>query len=240
MTVQLFIPCYIDQFSPHVAHSFCNLLDKLNISWNYPEAQTCCGQFAFNAGDWQSARRLMRHFFQVFNGSEPIICPSSSCVLTIRRHYPVLVENSADAANLRRLQPLVFEFTEWLGTLLPLPFPLVWPGRIFLHNSCSARQLNILPGFKQFLSSIQHLQYSELTTYHSCCGFGGFFSFKNPDLALAIGSNYLQSVLATNSTALVSSDIGCLLHLQKILNLHKIKLPMYHLIELICEAGQDA
>ncbi len=68
MTVQLFIPCYIDQFSPHVAHSFCNLLDKLNISWNYPEAQTCCGQFAFNAGDWQSARRLMRHFFQVFNG----------------------------------------------------------------------------------------------------------------------------------------------------------------------------
>lgn len=240
MTVQLFIPCYIDQFAPHVAHSLCNLLDKLNISWNYPAAQTCCGQFAFNAGDWQSARRLMRHFFQVFNECQPIICPSSSCVLTIRRHYPVLVENSADAANLRRLQPLVFELTEWLRPLLPLPFPLVWPSRIFLHHSCSARQLHIMPVIKKLLGSIQHLQITELPTYHSCCGFGGFFSFKNPDLALAIGANYLRTALAANPTALVSPDTGCLLHLKKLLQIHRLELPMYHLVELISTAGQES
>ena len=119
MTVQLFIPCYIDQFSPHIAQSLCDLLEKLNITWKYPAAQTCCGQFAFNAGDWQSARLLMRHFFQVFNCEAPIICPSASCVLTIRRHYPLLVETQADAAKLSRLQPMVFEFTEWLHQLLP-------------------------------------------------------------------------------------------------------------------------
>ena len=105
----------------------------------------------------------MRHFFQVFNTIEPIICPSASCVLTIRRHYPLLVETPGDAANLRRLQPMVFEFTEWLSKLLPLPFPLTWPGRIFLHNSCSAKQLNILPNLKHFLGFIQHLQFTELT-----------------------------------------------------------------------------
>jgi L-lactate dehydrogenase complex protein LldE len=239
MTVQLFIPCYIDQFSPHVAQSFCNFLDKLNISWNYPTAQTCCGQFAFNAGDWQSARRMMRHFFRVFNPLEPIICPSASCVLTIRRHYPLLVETSTDAANLTRLQPLVFEFTEWLSRLLPLPFPLIWPGKIFLHNSCSAKQLNILPSLKYLLGFIQHLQITEVSQDHSCCGFGGLFSFKCPDLALAIGSTYLQSMLRSNAIALVSSDVGCLLHLQRITDAIKISLPMYHLVELIYQSSQD-
>ena len=76
----------------------------LKVSWNYPTAQTCCGQFAFNAGDWPAARRLMRHFFKVFSGADAIVCPSASCVLTIRRHYPQLVETPlmlpiSDACN---------------------------------------------------------------------------------------------------------------------------------------------
>jgi L-lactate dehydrogenase complex protein LldE len=240
MTVQLFIPCYIDQFSPHVAQSLCNFLDILNISWNYPAAQTCCGQFAFNAGDWPSARRLMRHFFQVFNSSEPIICASASCVLTIRRHYPLLLETTTDATNLRRLQSQVLEFTEWLAKLLPLPFPLTWAGKIFLHNSCSAKQLNILPSLKHFLGLIQDLQLTEASHDYTCCGFGGLFSFKCSDLALAIGSAYLQAVLDSDATALVSADVGCLLHLQKITNMNKISLPMYHLVELICRASQKS
>ena len=236
MTIQLFIPCYIDQFSPDVAVSLCNFLDRINISWNYPPAQTCCGQFAFNAGDWQSARRLMRHFFQVFNTTDPIVCPSASCVLTIRHHYPRLIETSADAAHLRRVLPLVFELSEWLVKLMPLPLQLVWPGQLFLHHSCSARQLGILPNLKHFLNSINGLQIIDKSSDYSCCGFGGLFSLKRPDLALAIGSNYLQVVLQSGATAMVSSDLACLLHLQGILT--KTNLPMYHLVELLSQAIQ--
>ncbi len=237
MTVQLFIPCYIDQFSPQVATSLGEFLHKLNIPWNYPPDQTCCGQFAFNAGEWQSARRLMRHFFQVFNNNDPIVCPSASCVLTIRRHYPRLIETPADAANLKRLQPLVFEFTEWLFKLLPLPLPLSWPGKIFLHYSCSARQLGLLPILKHFLSLIAGLHVIHTPPDYSCCGFGGLFSLKCPDLARKIGSKYLQVVLRSDATAIVSPDSSCLSHLQN--SLTNGNLPMYHLVEFIHAALQD-
>jgi L-lactate dehydrogenase complex protein LldE len=236
MTVQLFIPCYVDQFAPQVAYSLCNLLDKINISWNYPARQTCCGQFAFNSGDWPAARRLMRHFFKVFHGNDLIICPSASCVLTIRRHYLHLIDNPTDAAHLRRLQPLVFEFSEWLTSLLPLPFPLSCPGRVFLHQSCAARQLGILPQLKDLLDLVANLQFVEISSSYSCCGFGGLFSLKRPDLSEAIGSNFLSAILDTGPTALVSPDVGCLLHLQGIVRTSRLTLPMYHLAEFICQS----
>jgi L-lactate dehydrogenase complex protein LldE len=236
MAVQLFIPCYVDQFAPQVAQALADLLTNLNISWCYPAAQTCCGQFAFNAGDWPTARRLMRHFFQVFTDDDIIICPSASCVHTIRHLYPQLIETSTDAAHLQRLQSLVFDFTEWIISLLPLPFPLAWSGRIFLHQSCAARQLAILPHCRHLLNLIDHLQPLEISPTYSCCGFGGLFSLKCPDLSQAIGSNYLTAVLSTNPTALVSPDVGCLLHLQAMLPATRQTLPMYHVVELICQS----
>ncbi len=239
MTVQLFIPCYVDQFAPQVAHALCHLLDNLNISWHYPADQTCCGQFAFNAGDWPAARRLMRHFFKVFSGADTIVCPSASCVLTIRRHYPQLVETPTDAAHLRRLQPLVFEFSEWLASLLPLPFSLTLPGRVFLHQSCAARQLGILPQLKHLLALVADLQLVEISSAYSCCGFGGLFSLKRPDLSQAIGSSYLKAALSTGAEALVSPDVGCLLHLQGMLRTNSLTFPVYHLAELIYQANQD-
>ena len=239
MTVQLFIPCYVDQFAPQVAQALCHLLERLNVAWHYPANQTCCGQFAFNAGDWPAARRLMRHFFQVFSGADVIVCPSASCVLTIRRHYPQLLENSADADHLRRLQPLVFEFSEWLSTHLPLPFPLQLQRQIFLHQSCAARQLGILPQLKHLLAQVADLQLLEISSAYSCCGFGGLFSLKRPDLSQAIGTNYLQAALNTGAAALVSPDVGCLLHLQEMLRTHGLTLPVYHLAELIYQTSQD-
>jgi L-lactate dehydrogenase complex protein LldE len=239
MTMQLFIPCYVDQYTPYVAHSLCSLLDNLNIPWNYPDTQTCCGQFAFNAGDWPAARRLMRHFFKVFDGAEIILCPSASCVLTIRHHYPQLIENASDAAHLQRLQPLVYEFTEWFSSLLPLPFPMTFPGRVFLHQSCSARQLGILPPLQKLLGLVADLQLAQISSAYSCCGFGGLFSLKRPDLSLAIGANYLKAILSTGATTLVSPDVGCLLHLQGMLRQTNLRVEMYHIAELIYQAAYN-
>jgi L-lactate dehydrogenase complex protein LldE len=236
MPVQLFIPCHIDQFSPQVATSLVDFLDSLHIPWNYPSDQTCCGQFAFNAGEWQSARRLMRHFFQVFKKDDPIICPSASCVLTIRRHYPRLIETAADVANLRRLQPLVLEFSEWLCKLLPLTFPLSWSGQVFLHYSCSARQLGILPELNRCLSLINDLQVIHSAADYSCCGFGGLFSFKCPDLAREIGQKYLQVVMDSGASALVSPDKSCLSHLQKTLG--TANFPMYYFVDFFTKVIQ--
>lgn len=233
MTIHLFIPCYVDHYAPHIAHSLCDLLDALKISWHYPKAQTCCGQFAFNAGDWPTARRLMRHFFTVFHDADLILCPSASCVLTIRHHYPQLIDHAADATLLRRLQPRVHEFSEWLVSIPSLPIPLTFPQRVFLHQSCSARQLGILPHLKKLLGLVAGLQLAELPPTFSCCGFGGLFSIKKSDLAQTIGSHYLTAVLQTGAAALVSPDVGCLLHLQRLLAPLRLKLPMYYLAEIL-------
>lgn len=233
MTVHLFIPCYVDHFTPRVAHNLCRLLDRLAIPWHYPSGQTCCGQFAFNAGDWPAARGLMRHFFQVFGDAQVIICPSASCLLTIREQYPRLVETRADADQLQRLLPRLFEFSEWLSLRLPLPFPLHFPGPVFLHQSCSARQLGILPHLEALLNLVAGLHLLKISPAYACCGFGGLFSVKRPDLAQAIGINYLQAVLATGAGALVSPDVGCLLHLQGLLRAQGLSLPAYHVVELI-------
>jgi L-lactate dehydrogenase complex protein LldE len=178
----------------------------------------------------------MQHFFQVFSGDDIIICPSASCVLTIRHHYPKLVESSTDTANLQRLQPLVFDFTEWLFSQLPLPVSLIWPGRVFLHHSCAARQLGILTKLQHLLSLVGNLQIAEISPAYSCCGFGGLFSLKRPNLSQAIGSNYLKTMFSTNPTAFVSPDVGCLLHLQGILRATGQTFPMYHTAELICQS----
>ncbi|WP_449245158.1 (Fe-S)-binding protein [Desulfobacca acetoxidans] len=238
MAVQLFIPCYVDQYTPQVARALCQLLDYLGIAWTYPATQTCCGQFAYNAGDWTSARRLMRHFFTVFNRTEAIICPSASCVLTVRCHYPSLIETPHDADHLQHLQPLVLEFSEWLFSILPLPYSPNFPGKVLLHQSCAARQLGSLPKMRHILSTVSQLELLEMPSSYACCGFGGLFSVKRPDLSQAIGLNYLTAARSTGAEALVSPDVGCLLHLQGLLQARGLTWPLYHLSELLLQTLQ--
>lgn len=239
MTVQIFIPCYVDQFAPQVAQALVNLLERLRIPWSYPRAQTCCGQFAFNAGEWSAARRLMRHFLDVFQDAETIICPGASCVHTIRRHYPRLVENATDATRLQALLPAVRDCSEWLAGLGPLPWPLVFPGRVFLHQSCTARQLGSLGPLRDLLGRVAGLELRELSPAQACCGFGGLFAAKRPDLSQAIGANYLAAIRATDADVLISPDVGCLLHLQGFQGQYP-PLPAYQVVEFIQRAGQDS
>ena len=93
MALKLFIPCFLDQGAPQVAAAAAALLNRLGLAWDYPEAQTCCGQFAYTLGDPAAARRLLRHFLRVFGSGDTILCPSASCTLMVRRYYPGLAQN---------------------------------------------------------------------------------------------------------------------------------------------------
>jgi L-lactate dehydrogenase complex protein LldE len=126
------------------------------------------------------------------------------------------------------------EFTEWFSSHLPLPMALA--NRVFLHQSCSARQLGILPNLKHLLTQIAHLEPLEISTSYSCCGFGGLFSIKCPELSRTMSLAYLGAALSHNPTALVSPDVGCLLHLQETLRNVGRTMPMYHIAELICQS----
>lgn len=231
--IKLFVPCFIDQLAPELAVTVVGLLDRLGVSWEYPTRQTCCGQFALTVGDFGTARRLMRHFLEVFAGTEAVVCPSASCTRMVRHHYPALAEGLGERRRAEALAGRTRELSEWLAARGPLPWRPDFAGNLALHRSCKAHRLGVLPHAARLLSQVKGLTLTEVSPYYACCGFGGAFRFQHPDLAGIIGQAYLEAVLATGARGLVSLDPGCLLHLRSVAGNRGLKLDLYYLAEVL-------
>lgn len=231
--IKLFIPCFLDQSAPGVANAVTGLLERLNVPWEYPEAQTCCGQFAWTAGDTATARRLMRHFLRAFAGEETIICPSASCTYLVRHCYPELAEGLKERRAVESLAARVLELSEWLVKAGPLPWRPRFEGSVVLHQSCKARQLEVVACAREVLSTVKGLEVLTVSPYYTCCGFGGTFSLMQPELSREIGEAYLAAVAATGASGLVSLDYSCLLHLQGLGVPAARTLNFYYLAEIL-------
>jgi len=226
----------MDQGAPQVAAAVARLLDRLGVAWDYPQDQTCCGQFAFTLGDPATARGLMRHFLRVFGKGETILCPSASCSYMVRRHYPELAQDARERREIEDLAGRVRELSEWLAERGPLPWTPRFQGALALHRSCKARQLEVLPAARQVLSQVAGLRLLEVSPYYSCCGFGGVFSAQQPRLSRDIGEGYLEAVRATGAKGLVSLDYSCLLHLRGLARDRGWDLQFFHLAEILLSA----
>ncbi|MFA5110005.1 MAG: (Fe-S)-binding protein [Desulfobaccales bacterium] len=237
MALQLFIPCFLDQCAPRVAHAVVELLERWDVPWEYPEEQTCCGQFAWTAGDTATARRLMRHFLRVFEGEGAILCPSASCTYMVREAYPQLAEGPGEKRAVEALAGRVLELGEWQAGLGPPPFTPRFNGSLVLHQSCKARQLGILPQIREVLSRVAGLELLTISPYYTCCGFGGTFGMQQPEISREIGAAYLAAVAATGAAGLVSPDFSCLLHLQGLDVPQARDLKFYHLAEILALPG---
>jgi len=232
MTLKLFIPCFMDQCAPQVGEAVAAILDRLGVPWDYPPDQTCCGQFAFTLGDLTTARRLARHFLQVFAEGEVLI-PSASCVYLVRRQFPQLAADLKERLAMEELASRVWELSEWLAGSPPLPWTPRFPGSLALHESCKARQLGVLPGAAQALGRVQGLELLTISPYYKCCGFGGAFSVQQPELSRLMGEAYLEAVRATGAQGLVSLDLSCLLHLQPLAAARGWDLDFFHMAQIL-------
>jgi L-lactate dehydrogenase complex protein LldE len=233
LALKLFIPCFMDQYAPSVAQVVVQLLARLGVPWEYPEAQTCCGQFAFTVGDLATARALMRRFLRVFGEEETIVCPSASCALMVRVHYPELAQGSRERREIETMSSRVQELSEWLAERGPLPWKPRFAGALVLHRSCKGRQLGALPAASRVLAQVEGLELLEVSPHYSCCGFGGVFSLQQPRLSRDIGEAYLDAVRATGAQGLVSLDYSCLLHLKGIARGRGWDLRFFHLAEVL-------
>jgi L-lactate dehydrogenase complex protein LldE len=231
--VSLFIPCFIDQFFPQVGEAVLEICLRLGVQPQYPEEQTCCGQFALTVGNLDTARRLARHFLRVFAGDGDIVCPSASCVLTLRQDYPQLADNPGARQQVRAVTSRVFELSEWLAARGPLSWRPRFEGVLALHRSCKARELGVLSGAVRLLDLVAGLTVTTVSPYYTCCGFGGVFKAQHPDLAQAIGEAYLEAVMATGATGLISLDASCFLHLRGVAASQGFDLEFYHLAEIL-------
>lgn len=213
MRVGLFVPCFIDLLYPEVGMATVHLLERLGIEVAYPTEQTCCGQAHFNAGHRHQARQLARRFCELFAPFETVVCPSGSCTTMVRVHYPSLIGDHPVCGR-------VFELCEFLTTRLgTIDVGARLDGRAVLHVGCHGlRSLDLRPCAEQLLAAVEGLSLVDVPSRDWCCGFGGTFSVKYPEVSSAMGERKLAPVLETEVDYLVSTDSSCLMHLGGLLD----------------------
>lgn len=253
MRVFLFVPCYIDQLFPSVAVSTVKVLRHLGCDVIFPENQTCCGQPAFNSGYFDEARLMAMHETTAFIKFHSeivedirfdvkrnyIVGPSGSCVAMIRNFYPgLLSDDSRFKEYIAEFTSRVFEFTEFVNNVVNIEnFKGRLKAVVAYHDSChSLRELGVKEEPRNILKRIDGLKLVELSYNEVCCGFGGTFSVKFPEISSAMADEKLNDFGSTHADILVSGDMSCLMHLQGRARLNGKKARFAHIAEIMAES----
>ena len=236
LKASIFITCLVDQFFPQVGEAMVQVLRRAGVELDFPQAQTCCGQPAFNAGFRRQARDLARRFISIFDGDSYIVAPSGSCVAMVKVYYPELFEDEPDILErARHLSSRVHEFSEFLVRVVGVDdVGASFPGPVTYHPSCHLlRELGVKSEPKALMSKVRGIEVRELKDETQCCGFGGSFSIKYPDISGAILQSKIDNIRNSGASVVISSDSGCLMHIAGGLSRHKVPVRAMHLAELL-------
>ncbi len=236
-TVQLMMTCLCDAFFDDVARATHEVLESLGIEVIVPESQTCCGQPAFNGGDWASARQVIRHTLNVFQGDCPIIVPSGSCAAMSFHGALLAHEKEPDLPQVQAFGARTWEICDFLRNGLGIDS---WEGRldarVAIHSSCHSRGTGTPEAIRTLVGSIAGVTLLDFTQPEQCCGFGGTFSVTFPHISGSMGRLKIDSVRATNPDLLVSGDMSCLMHLNGLAEKQGSPLPVKHAIQVLRDA----
>lgn len=234
--VTLFIQCILDSCFPEVAEDMVRVLERQGLELVYPPAQTCCGQPAFNAGYRQEAATLARKFLDVFEDAECIVCPSGSCVNMVRHHYPELFEGDPRLLDrAERIGAKTYEFTQFLVDVLGVTdVGATWNGQVTYHESCHLlRGLGVSAQPRALLANVRGLELIEMERADECCGFGGTFSTKYPEISEALLETKLANVQATGAGTVVGCDMGCLMNMQGMIKRRELPIEVRHIAQIL-------
>lgn len=215
MRVSLFATCLADQLFPGVAVATLRLLRHLGAEVDFPERQTCCGQPAYNAGYHQEARAVARHHVEVFAGADYVVLPSGSCGAMLK-HYPGLFSEDGPAyAAARALSARTFELTTFITEVMGVSdIGADLSGtRVTYHDSCHAMRFMGVGDAPRTLLRAAGAELVEAEGSDVCCGFGGLFSVKMPEISAAMARAKHAGIRATGASVLTSTDGGCLMQL---------------------------
>lgn len=238
MKVSFFITCIGDQFFPHVGECAVKVLERLGVEVAFNPAQTCCGQPAFNTGYRQEAREVAARVLDLYQDAEYVVAPSGSCTTMVRVFYPELFAD--DLKRVRQAEDLknrFFEFSEFLVKVLKVEdVGASFPGRVAYHDSCHLlRELGIEHEPRKLIRAVRGAELVELNDNQLCCGFGGTFSVKFPEVSVAMGEDKLRAASQSGAEVLVANDSGCLMHLAGVIHRKGLPLRTMHLAELLCK-----
>jgi len=235
MTVQLFVPCFVDQLYPETAFNMISVLDKAGCKVTYNAAQTCCGQPAFNAGFRDESKAVCTKFLKDYQPNDPIVAPSASCVGFVKNYYPKLFDNSSLHHQAVAASQNIFEFSDFLvNTLKVTQFGAELNGKATYHDSCAAlRECKVKNEPRILLNNVAGLEITEMADVETCCGFGGTFAVKFEAISVAMAEQKVEHALATGAQYIISTDLSCLMHLQGYIDNKKYELKTMHLADVL-------
>jgi len=235
MTVELFIPCFIDQLYPETAYNTVKLLEKAGCKVKYNAEQTCCGQPAFNAGYWDEAKAIGYKFLEDFSDNVVIVSPSASCTGMVKNYYNDLFTNTAVHNKCRSIQSHIIELSDFLVNVLNKDyFGAELEGKAVYHDSCAGlRECKIKAEPRALLAKVHGLELLEMLDSETCCGFGGTFAVKFEGISSAMAQQKVNHALAVGADYIISTDTSCLMHLQAYIDKENLKIKTMHLADVL-------
>ena len=234
--VALFIQCLVDTMFPEVGEAMIQIFDKLGIKVLCPEDQTCCGQSAFNSGYHHEAKVAARRHVEIFKDADYIVCPSGSCTMMVKRHYPELFYN--DQKWLKRVSSVslkTFALPEFLVDVLEVEdIGACFNGKITFHDSCHLlHELEISEQPRKLINKVKDVELVEMKDSERCCGFGGAFSVKYPEISASILKDKVTNIINSGADVVVGCDMGCLMNIQGMLNRNESPIKTMHIAQLL-------
>ncbi|WP_404303785.1 (Fe-S)-binding protein [Paenibacillus sp. DP01] len=242
MKVYLFITCLSDAIYPKVGEAMARLLARYGVELEFPKVQTCCGQPSYNSGYWDETRAAAKTILKAFNDSDFVVAPSGSCTYMIH-HYPELFKDEPEwLESARRLEQKTYEFTQFMVQVLGVTdVGASFPHTVTYHPSChGTRLLGVKEEPMKLLGSVKGLQLVPLPFAEDCCGFGGTFAVKMPDISGAMVTEKVDHIRETEAEVLVGLDMACLMNIAGNLRYRKEPVRVMHLAELLYEGVKHA
>jgi L-lactate dehydrogenase complex protein LldE len=240
--VALFVTCLVDLFRPSVGFAAVKLIQQAGFTVEVPEAQTCCGQPAYNTGDRADTQAIARNTIAAFEGYDYIVVPSGSCGGMLHCHYPeLLADDPKWAARAVAFAARSYELTQFLVEVAKVKIDTAFPSRVTYHDSCSSlREMGVKTQPRDLLGQVRGLQLSELAETEACCGFGGTFCVKFPDISNKMVERKTADIAASGADTLLAGDLGCLLNIAGKLKREGSAVKVRHVAEVLAGMTGDA
>ncbi|MSR75117.1 MAG: (Fe-S)-binding protein [Planctomycetes bacterium] len=239
MHTALFITCLADQLRPSIGVATVRILRRLGLKPEFPAAQGCCGQPAWNLGHVNEAKVEAQRMLNVFRDYDAVVTPSGSCAAMVQHYSTVFGKDDALTQEAHILAAKTYELSAFIVNRLGVKnLPGCFPHRVTWHASCHGTRLaDVRSEPLQLLSGLEGLELVPLPRAEDCCGFGGAFCVKFPEVSAAMGREKCSHVSSTRANVLAGNDAGCLLHLQGLLSRDGTPTRVLHLAELLEEAA---
>ena len=234
--VGLFVTCLVDLFRPTVGFAAVKLLEDAGCAVDVPAAQTCCGQPAYNSGDSSDTRAIAKRTIEAFESFDYVVAPSGSCAGMLREHYPRLFPTGADwHARAQSLADRTHELSSFLTDVLGVrEVAARLEAHATYHDSCSGlREMEVRDQPRDLHGSVGGLRLTEMRDSATCCGFGGTFCVKYPEISTRMVDEKCANVLATGAGVLLGGDLGCLLNIAGRLTRESHPVRVFHVAEVL-------